>query len=275
MPELPEVETIACGLRPEVAGRIITSAQVHWPGSVRPSPERFTAVVTGRRIEQVRRRAKLLLLDLGPLNGDSGRIMAFHLKMTGRLYLPDEPDVHKHSRIVFTLDSGRQLHFEDVRKFGYCRLFHPDEIEHWDFWASLGPEPLEIDEARFVSLFEGRNARIKSLLLNQAVIAGIGNIYADESLFRAGIRPETPASKIPRRKLARLHGEVQAVLSESIRECGSSIRDYRDARGNAGAFQNSFRVYGRGGEACVTCGRTLEVAKVAGRTSVFCRKCQK
>ena len=267
-----------------------------WTGSVADGPPGLTRNdllrrVPGCRIAAVRRRAKLLLLDLDPPNGEAGvpLILAFHLKMTGGLVMAgpgpscpsDPPD---HARILFPLDDGNTLCFRDMRKFGWCRAFEalapgdtggPAGLDAWPFWASLGPEPLEISDNDFADLFAGRRARVKALLLDQSVVAGIGNIYADEALFRAGVRPDATADGITKARLKRLGREVRAVLREGIAANGSSIRDYRDAGGNAGAFQNDFRVYGRGGQACRCCGKPLSVTRVAGRTSTFCPGCQR
>lgn len=180
--------------------------------------------------------------------------------------------------MLLDLDDGTRLFFDDARKFGYVRVLSPATLADWPFWNRLGPEPLELSSEAFATCFTGvgktpRRGKIKALLLDQSVLAGCGNIYADESLFRAGIRPD--AQNIAPPRLMRLHEALREVLLESIAACGSSIRDYRTARGDAGAFQNSFRVYGRAGQTCVTCGATLESCRVAGRATVFCPVCQK
>lgn len=294
MPELPEVETIACGLRPQLQQRTIRAVAVRNPGTLDgpvSSPEAFATAVTGRRIADVGRRGKLLLIrfepqtahepparsaPLGAAAADHVTGIAFHLKMTGRLFIHG-PEVQpgSHTRVVFDLDDGNRLFFDDARKFGYVRVLSAASQHDWKFWQNLGPEPLEIAVSDFVELFRGKRGRIKALLLDQKVIVGIGNIYADESLFRAGIRPDARADALSPARLRALHGHVQDVLRESIAECGSSIRDYRDAHGDAGAFQNRFRVYGRSGQPCVTCARPLATSRVAGRTTVFCEHCQK
>ena len=170
--------------------------------------------------------------------------------------------------------AGR-LFFDDTRKFGYCRLMRPESLLQWDFWAKLGPEPLETPATELAELLHSGNRAIKAALLDQTVLAGAGNIYADESLFAAGIAPTARSRDIALARLTVLAERLQAVLQKSIEECGSSIKDYRDAAGNAGAFQNSFAVYGRAGQPCVRCGKTLQSARVAGRTTVFCPHCQK
>ncbi len=320
MPELPEVETIARGLRPSLIGRKIIDATVYLaktPEGEWAEKSTFEAAVTGRVIKDVRRRGKLLIIYFQEKyfqeeyfqeeqrRGSSGVTgitgMAFHLKMTGRLFTYDEhAQAHKHTRVAFRLqntagpqfhDGARgtteaqgkeqasvseqsQLFFDDARTFGYVRLFSRESLKHWSFWTQLGPEPLGISVDDFCHRMQGRRG-MKALLLDQHIIAGVGNIYADEALFSAGIHPNTKGHDVPRAKLVRLHAALQAVLLQSIAECGSSIRDYRDAHGNAGAFQNNFRVYGRSGQTCVACQTPLATAKIAGRTTVFCEHCQR
>ncbi|HWR03280.1 MAG TPA: zinc finger domain-containing protein, partial [Humidesulfovibrio sp.] len=182
------------------------------------------------------------------------------------------------TRAVLHLSGGLRLAFADLRRFGSMHAFPswsgPGGIESWPFYASLGPEPLEMAAAEFRQRLGQGRARIKALLLDQSVVAGIGNIYADEALFRAGIRPDAPAATVSAARRNALFEAVQAVLTLAIAENGSSIRDYRDAHGDAGAFQNHFRAYGRGGQACLACGETMRARRVAGRTSTFCPRCQ-
>ena len=183
----------------------------------------------------------------------------------------------KHTRVIFHLqrpDRCRaQLFFDDVRAFGLVFAATPALLERWDFWCSLGPEPLDMGPGELGPRLRGGRA-IKAALLDQTVLAGIGNIYADESLFRAGIDPRRPAGELSEAEADRLRRAVQEVLRESIAQCGSSIRDYRDANGNVGAFQNTFFVYGRGGQGCRRCGSTLEKSRIAGRATVSCPRCQ-
>ncbi len=288
MPELPEVETIARGLAPRLIGRTIAAVEPLWEGSLGDGPPGLPRAellrrVPGGRVAAVRRRAKVLLMDLAPADGPplitppvTSLVLAFHFKMSGGLVVtgPGE-DPPGYARILFPLDDGSTLCFRDMRKFGWCRAFESGTLGQWPFWAALGPEPLELADADFAALFTGRRARIKALLLDQSVIAGIGNIYADEALHRAGIRPDAPADRVSRKRLERLGREVRAVLAEGIAANGSSIRDYRDAGGNAGAFQNDFRAYGRGGQPCRCCGKAMHTCRVAGRTSTFCPGCQR
>lgn len=274
MPELPEVETIAQGLRPLLLGRVVARAQVLDPISTPQGAKLFAKRLAGARIRDVRRRAKLLLLDLegprGPL------VLAVHLRMTGGLTADlDSDEVRRFCRVRFELADSGFFVFTDIRRFGTCMALTEAELASWPFFASLGPEPLDLDEKGFVGRFQGRNKAIKAALLDQTVLAGVGNIYADESLFRAGIRPQAKAGSLSVPRLQGLHRHLQEVLRQAIRENGSSIRDYRDAGGNAGAFQNSFQVYGRAGEECVACGAKLRGTKVGGRSTTYCPRCQK
>ena len=247
MPELPEVETVARTLEPLVAKRVITGVTLLNPGSL-DGPEPLAAVI-GRCIAGTGRRGKLVLIRFVPQSESSIAGLAVHLRMTGRLFVHAAGEVPgPHTRAVFELSDGNRLFFDDTRKFGCLRVISPRSLASWPFWNTLGPEPLEIGAEEFAALFAGRRTAIKALLLDQTVIAGIGNIYADESLFRAGIAPQSPASGISPEQLRKLHAALVEVLEESIAACGSSIRDYRTARGDAGAFQNAFRVYGRGGK---------------------------
>ncbi len=270
MPELPEVETVVRTLRPRLQGRRILSVDVAAPAAVGGQAAAFVRAVAGTRVTGLRRRAKLVLIDL-----DSGGTLAVHLKMTGRLLIKSEHEPHRHDRVRLGLDSGDILVFADMRTFGSLRHFPPGGLESWPFYRDLGPEPLGMAEAEFVDRLVGRNSAVKALLLDQTVVVGIGNIYADESLFRARIHPAARASSLTPARLRRLFAAVQAVLTQAIAENGSSIRDYLDAEGNAGGFQNSFKVYGKKGEPCPVCRAELQATKVAGRTSTFCPQCQK
>ena len=314
MPELPEVETVARTLAPQVCGRRIVRISVLNAGTWQGATAAGDVETIRPCIRGVGRRGKLLLLHFGEDGtgqGDTGAeipvptrveqwpliysaagieqgrpalegrtrgevtALAFHLRMTGRLFVyPQGTEPGVHTRVIFDLDDGRRLFFDDTRKFGQVRALCKQELDAWKFLRELGPEPLEISPQEFASCFKSRKA-VKALLLDQAVVAGVGNIYADESLFRAGIRPDAKGDALSAERLEALHKALVEVLLLSIRECGSSIRDYRTARGDVGAFQNSFYVYGRGGEACRTCGTKLESSRVAGRATVFCPKCQK
>jgi len=271
MPELPEVEVISRGLAAALVGKTIESVKILNHSSVKMPWYLLSSRVAGQEITSIRRRAKLLIVDLG----DDLHI-TFHLKMTGRVLAhegPTTPD--SHTRIVFGLTDGGSIEFHDTRKFGEVRALNNEELQEWDFYRKLGPEPLEVTSAELADRLEGRKAQIKGLLLNQSVVAGVGNIYADESLFRSGIHPKAKASDLSRESLEELFSTLQAVLKQAIQENGSSIRDYVDAGGDAGGFQNSFKVYGKKGEPCPSCGKIFEGATVAGRSSTFCSNCQK
>ncbi|MDR3073808.1 MAG: bifunctional DNA-formamidopyrimidine glycosylase/DNA-(apurinic or apyrimidinic site) lyase [Deltaproteobacteria bacterium] len=276
MPELPEVETIARTLEPQIRGRAIDAAHVLLPKALAAGKSLLPSLFPGARVTAVSRRAKLLLVHLGPEH-----LLVFHLKMTGRLFVHGAGTApQKHTRLIFDLAPeadapAQRLFFDDIRTFGYCRLARREELAAWPFWAKLGPEPLDLAPEAFVQAVAGRRRAVKALLLDQGVIAGIGNIYADEACFRARAHPAAPASSLAPGQLAELLRAARAVLTESIAECGSSIRDYRDANGDAGAFQNLFRVYGRAGKPCLACGATLRKTLVAGRATVFCPVCQR
>jgi formamidopyrimidine-DNA glycosylase len=271
MPELPEVETIARGLAPLVVGRRIVEALVSYAPVVGGDAGAFREKVRGRHIRSVRRRGKLLILDL---EGDVH--LAIHLRMTGRITVDPETGLQpdKHTHVILRLEGGDGLVFNDQRKFGRCLAFSGAELEQWPFLARLGPEPLQIGPEEFVGRFLGRGGRIKGLLLNQEVLAGIGNIYADESLFGARIHPAASAKTLGRRELLELHQCLRDVLEMALQEGGSSFRDYVNALGQRGGFQERFAVYGRKGFCCTRCRTLLETVQVAGRTSTFCPACQ-
>ena len=258
MPELPEVETVVRTVAPHLIGRRILSAEftsrLVTPGN-RATLSRHLAA---RRIESVRRRGKFILVGL-----DQGAF-SIHLGMTGRLLVSGKRAEHTHA--VFTLDDGLLL-YDDPRQFGKIE-WNPRRVER------LGPEPLEITFEEFRARLR-RKARIKPLLLNQAFLAGLGNIYADESLFAAGIHPLASAAKLSGPRAARLHQAIREILTAAIEAGGSSISDYVDAEGRKGWFQVSHRVYGREGEACANCATPIRRIVVAQRSSHFCPRCQK
>ena len=271
MPELPEVEVISRGLAKSLVGKTIETVKILNHSSVKMPWHVFSARVAGKKITSIHRRAKLLIMDLG-----EDLHVTFHLKMTGRVLAHDGETIPEtHTRIVFGLTDGGSIEFHDTRKFGEVRALNNEELQDWNFYRNLGPEPLETSAAELVKCVEGRKAQIKGLLLNQSIVAGVGNIYADESLFRSGIHPKAKASDLSKETLENLFMNLQAVLKQAISENGSSIRDYVDAGGDAGGFQNSFKVYGKKGEACPTCGKIFESGTVAGRSSTFCSDCQK
>jgi len=268
MPELPEVETIARGLHALACGRSIENVQVFTPGVLRAGdPDRLP----DRTITHVSRRAKLLLVHL-----DLGDCLVFHLKMTGRVWIasPGQP-LPKHAHLVCGLDSRDRLVFEDTRRFGFFGIFGPKDLAAWSFYQSLGPEPLQSTDEELAKRLGTRRATVKSLLLDQTILAGIGNIYADESLFAARIHPASLTANIPRARRVLLFFELRRILLEAIEAGGSTISDYRNAYGKSGIFQDSFQVYGKKGQPCPACGRPLAAERIAGRTSTHCPRCQR
>jgi formamidopyrimidine-DNA glycosylase len=279
MPELPEVETIARGLAKRVSGEVIDSVWLgQKPEPLKSSAQEIAAVLEHSRIATVRRMGKHIVFDLErgsgrPTRSGSAPTRAqwiVHLGMTGRLQVCEpQSEVLKHTHAILKLASGRELRFVDPRRFGRLSVVRAAEFE------AGGIEPLDADPGRFLALFHGRKTPIKSALLNQKLLRGVGNIYADESLFRAGIRPRRRASTITRDQLAALLISVKEVLREAIALGGSSISDYVDADGEEGFFQLQHRVYGREGEPCLVCKTPIKRIVIAGRSSHYCPRCQK
>jgi formamidopyrimidine-DNA glycosylase len=272
MPELPEVETIAQGLAKRVSGDVIQSV---WLSSskepFKSPPADIVSTLEGAKIVTVRRIGKHIVMDLAATNGSAGaRQWILHLGMTGRMLVttPDA-EVPKHTHAIVKLASGRELRFVDPRRFG--RLAVTSEKR----FAGPGKEPLEIGFEEFAALFHNRKTPIKSALLNQKLLHGVGNIYADESLFRAGIRPKRRAASLKHDELKRLHRAVKQVLREAIKVGGSSVSDYVDSDGREGFFQLQHRVYLRTGQPCLVCKTPIKRTLVAGRGTHYCPKCQK
>jgi len=288
MPELPEVETIVADLRPHLVGRTIERCELSFPTIVRhPEPEEFIDGVTGMRIESVGRRGKFILIGLAPSPGFAGHfptrgeallpVLVVHLGMTGQLRLVDEVvPLTKHTHAVFFLDDGRQLRYRDPRRFGRLLLGTEEALLSANKMPVLGPEPIDPDFAadELYRRLRKRKSALKAVLLDQGAIAGVGNIYADESLHRARLRPSRIANTVSRRSARRLHESLRESLELAIANRGSSVDTYRDAWGDAGTQQEKLLVYGRAGEPCFTCGRPLSMIRIAGRTTVFCRRCQ-
>jgi len=275
MPELPEVETIARGLAKRVTGDVIESVWLGQKKEPLKSPaSQIATALEHTRIQQVHRMGKHIVFDLENVrtNGrnPSKAQWIVHLGMTGRLQVCDpQTEVAKHTHAILKLSSGRELRFVDPRRFGRLSIATKAEFD------ATGIEPLEIDLDRFIPLFHGRKTPIKSALLNQKLLRGVGNIYADESLFRSGIRPKRRAATINRDKLAKLHAAIQEVLKEAIALGGSSVSDYVNADGEEGFFQLQHRVYGREAEPCLVCKTPIKRVVMAGRSSHYCPKCQK
>jgi len=281
MPELPEVETVVRDLRPQLSGRLITSVHLTPNAAIRgrliryPTPTKFVRRLRGRTIRAVERRGKYIVM---PLDHDGERLVV-HLGMTGhlRVWEPEETPV-KHTHVRLLLDSGLELRYDDQRQFGRLLLGSQDElVAAGAFPARLGPEPIhgDLTEAEFQRLIRARHRPVKSALLDQSFLAGVGNIYADEACFRAGIRPSRWTHKLTLRERRALYSAIQEVLENSIAARGSSIINYVDAFGLPGSNQEKLLVYGRAGEPCLTCGTPLQGTRLAGRGTVYCRTCQR
>jgi formamidopyrimidine-DNA glycosylase len=273
MPELPEVETIRRQLEPEVTARRIMAAAVLDERWTRPeSPREVERVLAGRTIEAVERRGKYLLLRL---EGD--RTLAMHLRMTGNLLLVDgDDDDPPYLRAQLELDDGRRLLFTDTRRFGHAVVLGDDELDEY-FAARLGVEPLSdsLTAEELCRRAAGRRAPLKSFLLNQLGVAGIGNIYADEALHRAELHPLSPAGSMKPEDCERLRVGIVEALEAGLRSGGASIDDYRDSRGEQGAMQDEFLVHTREGKPCPRCGAQIQRIVVAGRSTYFCPSCQR
>ena len=273
MPELPEVETVARGLRAVLPGRKILSIRLGKTDFIE-DPAAMERDLPGCRITAVRRHGKFLVLELEPARADASHLsLLIHLGMTGQLVTsPAEAPVMPHTHVFFVLDDGRELRYTDIRRFGRMRLVVDRARE--SALNELGLDPLEATEEEFIAKLRGRRARIKALLLDQRVLRGMGNIYTDESLWRARIHPARLAASLTATQLRKLYRAVQKVLQEAIRLRGSSVSDYVDSDGERGEFQLRHRVYQRTGKKCFRCGTTIRRAIVAGRSSHFCPRCQ-
>lgn len=274
MPELPEVETIRRELAPDVVGRTVDAVAVRHADILMnlPSEAAFARRVEGRAIERLRRRAKFLVFRL---TGET--VLEVQLRMTGRFVLGEErPDAGEYGHLAarLRLDDGRTLWYDDVRRLGGFRVLSDDEWRRRD--AELGPEPLEegYRPARLARELGGRRAPVKNLLLDQRRIAGVGNIYAAESLHAARVDPRRPGGDLGEAEIERLHGAVRDVLGRALRKEGTTLRDYRTPGGEAGRFQGSLAVYGREGEPCPRCGQPVRRIVQAGRSTFFCPACQ-
>lgn len=271
MPELPEVEMVVRGLRPDVINRTFTGAEVHWPKEIAVhTAEVFASRLAGQRVESLDRRGKYIAFRL------SDDFLLVHLKMTGRLYVAKPGETvggdDRWVRVSLPMDDGRELRFSDARKFG--RMFLAAQME--EITGALGPEPLEGDftPEAFQELIAGRNGLIKPLLLNQAFIAGVGNIYADEALWRAQIDPRRKANTLKPDEIVALYAAIQAALRDGITYEGASINWYRKPDGSTGESQNHFNAYDREGEPCNRCGATIQKIWLVQRGTHFCPRCQ-
>ena len=283
MPELPEVETVRAGLAPVMEGALIAQAQVNRPDLRWPFPENMADRLTGKRVLGLRRRSKYILADL-----DSGETLLIHLGMSGRMLISghmigdfhhEHPAPAKHDHVVLQMDSGVRITFNDARRFGAMDLMATAaQDDHW-LIRDLGPEPLgnAFNETYLTRRLKDRNTPIKSALLDQRIVAGLGNIYVCEVLYRAGISPQRKAGQISAQRVASLVPLIREVLTEAIAAGGSSLRDYRQADGELGYFQHVFQVYDREGADCLTPGCQKKIQRIvqSGRSSFYCPQCQR
>ncbi|MDQ2833922.1 MAG: bifunctional DNA-formamidopyrimidine glycosylase/DNA-(apurinic or apyrimidinic site) lyase [Acidobacteriota bacterium] len=273
MPELPEVETVANGVHTRIHGQTIRSVWTsNKPQTFKSPPEQIAETLTGSRIERVHRVGKTIVVDLSR-NRKPAQFLV-HLGMTGRLLIstPDTP-IPPHTHAILSLSSGKELRFVDARRFGRLSVVVLSGAE--ERYAGPGVEPLTISLEEFTALFRGRKTPIKAALLNQSLLHGVGNIYADEGLFHAGIRPARHAGRLTRAELARLRIALIKVLTEAIQLGGSSVSDYVDADGVAGFFQLRHHVYTRTGQPCRVCSTPIKRIVVGGRSTHFCPACQR
>ncbi len=271
MPELPEVETVMRGLEPVWHGQVFTRVTFNRPDLRRPLPDGLGQRLTGATVVRLGRRAKYGLIET-----DRGDTLVLHLGMSGRMRV-DPQSIEKHDHIVFETGNGRVVAFNDARRFGSLDLVPTASAHVHPLLAGIGPEPLGPDfgHGLLQAIFAARMAPAKAILLDQRLIAGLGNIYVCEALYRAGIHPETPGGQVPDARLQRLAQAIPAVLNEAIAAGGSTLRDHAAPDGTLGYFQKDFAVYGREGEGCAVC--TTPVARIvqSGRSSFFCPTCQK
>ncbi|MDP5219947.1 bifunctional DNA-formamidopyrimidine glycosylase/DNA-(apurinic or apyrimidinic site) lyase [Ruegeria sp. 2205SS24-7] len=283
MPELPEVETVRRGLLPAMEGVVLKLTDVNRPDLRWPFPERMADRLRDVRVDRLRRRSKYLLLDLS-----SGETLLIHLGMSGRMtissdplgqFLHDHPMPEKHDHVVFHMENGARVTFNDPRRFGAMDLMATESAEQHKLLSVLGPEPLgnAFDEPHLIAAFKGRNTPVKSALLDQGIVAGLGNIYVCETLYRAGVSPRRKAGRISAPRVAAMVPIIRAVLSEAIEAGGSSLRDFRQADGELGYFQHRFDVYDREGQPCRTPDCTGVITRIAqsGRSSFYCPVCQR
>jgi formamidopyrimidine-DNA glycosylase len=274
MPELPEVETIRRGLSRKLVGQRIVSVEVRERRLRRPiDPKALEEGLSGRRIEALSRRAKYLILHL-----EGGKLLLMHLGMSGRILLrpafsPFEPHVH----VVFGLQNGLELWFQDARRFGLLDVLNASHLAEDQRFSGLGVEPLSraCTGRYFYDRSRGLRKPVKNFLMDARQVAGVGNIYANEALFLAGIRPPRPAGSLSLRSWEKLAASLRQVLRDAIRQGGTTLRDFRDADGESGYFQVFLRVYDRAGEACRSCGRIVRRVVLAGRSSFYCPRCQR
>jgi formamidopyrimidine-DNA glycosylase len=283
VPELPEVETVRRGLLPVMEGKRIVLAKVNRPDLRWPFPENMAVRLTGATVKALRRRSKYILAELS-----TGETLIIHLGMSGRMLISGGqvgefhhayPAPEKHDHVVMDMEGGTRIIFNDARRFGAMDLAPSMDVESHKLLSALGPEPLgnEFNEEYLVGRLKGKNSPIKSALLDQRIVAGLGNIYVCEVLHRIGMSPGRKAKDLPKKRISALVPAIRDVLSEAIEAGGSSLKDYRQTDGELGYFQHSFRVYGREGEPCVNPGCKGKIKRIvqSGRSSFYCPQCQR
>jgi formamidopyrimidine-DNA glycosylase len=274
MPELPEVETVAQGLKRRAVGCRVAAVEVRHPGVIVGSARQFASTLEGRKLVNVSRKGKALALELAAEDGSRPRFLLVRLGMTGQFTVtPREAPLESHTHVRLALDNGRkELRFRDVRRFGRLRSCSGEELEA--VLSALGPDAQRVTQQQFLAAMRGRRGALKSWLMNQNLLSGLGNIYADEALFEARIHPLTQPGRIPPEKAHRLYQAVRKVLDRAVRLGGTTFSDYLDAEGRPGAFLKKLRVYQHTGEPCRRCGYAISRMVIAGRSSHYCPRCQ-
>lgn len=281
MPELPEVETVRRGLTPAMEGQRIRKARANRPDLRFPLPDRFAKRVTGATITRMGRRAKFLTLDL-----DTSETLIMHLGMSGRFtvngvdpgqFAHDTGANPAHDHVVFEMENGATITYNDPRRFGFMDLWPSDRLDDYASFSNMGPEPLSnsFSAMHLDTALKGKSSPIKTALLDQRIIAGLGNIYVCEALFRSGISPKRKANSVPGLRASRLARAINETIAEAIEAGGSTLRDFAAADGALGYFQHSFRVYGREGDPCPTCGDPIRRIVQSGRSTFYCSVCQR
>lgn len=272
MPELPEVETVRRGLEKLILGKKISSVEIRYPKMIKTDLDQFQKEVPGQEIQSMGRRGKYLLFFL------TDKVLISHLRMEGKyFYYPDQVPERKHAHVLIHFEDGGTLVYEDVRKFGTMELLAPELLEAYFLSKKLGPEPTEqdFDLEIFRGALKKSKKPIKSHLLDQTLVAGLGNIYVDEVLWRAKVHPASPSQSLTRAEATAIHEQTIEVLGQAVEKGGSTIRTYTNAFGEDGTMQDFHQVYDKTGEACSCCGAIIEKIQLGGRGTHFCPKCQR
>ncbi len=270
MPELPEVESVRRTLAPRIEGRTVSRVRIVLPKLARPSPQELSRGIRGKKVQKISRHGKLLILEL-----DGGGFWTIHLGMTGQVILAQKRPQADHIHVTISFaDGGERLYYRDLRQFGGMNYCPDRESLAAGPLANFGPDAMEITPREFCDRLAGRTAPLKSLLLDQRILAGVGNIYADEALHRAGLHPLARPKDLSDKRLQGLLAEVKETMAEALARGGSSVKNFVDARGRAGTFQHAHRVYRRTGQPCPACEAPIEKIVVAGRGTHFCPDCQ-